>query len=349
VEIATGIARDFHDASQKRLGGLAAAQTPRDPSTARLPGSAKSHSAQDDMSHPMTPGISRAFALVRRRWDNMRMHRLSFTRSLLLALLALGSAFAQQATPPPKTAAPKSATAPKTTTQHSPAAKPAVPLALKTPEEKFSYALGMNLGTTLKRQSLEVDPAILAQGLKDMMSGGKTLLTEEEERSSLMDVQNQLRKKEQDKMQALGEQNKKDGEAFLAANKSKEGIVTLPSGLQYKILTQGTGPKPTTEDTVVCNYRGTLIDGKEFDSSYQRGKPATFPVGRVIHGWTEALPLMPTGSKWQLFIPSDLAYGERGAGPNIGPNATLIFEVELLSIQPKTENKPQPDAAGSPK
>ena len=138
-------------------------------------------------------------------------------------------------------------------------------------------------------------------------------------------------------MQLAGDSNKQAGEAFLAANKSKEGVVTLPSGLQYKILTQGSGPKPTAGDSVVCNYRGTLLDGTEFDSSYQRGQAATFPVGQVIKGWTEALQLMPVGSKWQLFIPSDLAYGSRGAGPSIGPNATLIFEVELLSIQDKAK------------
>jgi FKBP-type peptidyl-prolyl cis-trans isomerase FklB len=130
---------------------------------------------------------------------------------------------------------------------------------------------------------------------------------------------------------------RQEGEAFLAANKSKEGVVTLPSGMQYKILTAGTGPKPTAADTVSCNYRGTLINGKEFDSSFKGGKPVSFPVGNVIKGWTEALQLMPVGSKWQLFIPADLAYGDRGAGPDIGPGATLIFEVELLKIeeQPK--------------
>jgi FKBP-type peptidyl-prolyl cis-trans isomerase FklB len=141
-------------------------------------------------------------------------------------------------------------------------------------------------------------------------------------------------------MQQAGEANKKDGEAFLAANKSKDGVVTLPSGLQYKILTQGTGPKPAASDSVVCNYRGTLLDGTEFDSSYKRGEPATFPVSGVIKGWTEALQLMPVGSKWQLFVPSDLAYGDRAPGPEIGPGSTLIFEVELLSIQDKSQ-KPE--------
>jgi FKBP-type peptidyl-prolyl cis-trans isomerase FklB len=140
-------------------------------------------------------------------------------------------------------------------------------------------------------------------------------------------------------MQAAGDANKKEGEAFLADNKSKEGVVALPSGLQYKVLKQGDGPKPTATDSVVCNYRGTLINGTEFDSSPKHGGPATFPVNGVIKGWTEALQLMPVGSKWQLFVPSDLAYAERGAGGDIGPNATLIFEVELVSIENKSEEK----------
>ena len=146
------------------------------------------------------------------------------------------------------------------------------------------------------------------------MAGGKTQLSEEEARATLMQLQNDIRKKQQEKMQQAGEANKKEGDAFLAANKGKDGVVALPSGLQYKVLSAGTGPKPTASDSVVCNYRGTLIDGTEFDSSYKRGQPTTFPVGGVIKGWTEALQLMPVGSKWQLFVPSALAYGEQGAG-----------------------------------
>jgi FKBP-type peptidyl-prolyl cis-trans isomerase FklB len=141
----------------------------------------------------------------------------------------------------------------------------------------------------------------------------------------------------QEKAQQLGLANKKEGDDFLAANKGKEGVVTLPSGLQYKILKQGDGAKPSASDSVVCNYRGTLINGTEFDSSSKHGQPLTFSVGGVIKGWTEALQLMPVGSKWQLFVPSELAYGQRGAGADIGPNATLIFEVELLSIQSKQQ------------
>ncbi len=209
------------------------------------------------------------------------------------------------------------------------------PLVLKTDKAKQSYALGMNVGTGLNKQMAEIDPDILARGLKDAFAGRKTLMTDEEARTALMQFQTGLRKKQQEKMQALSEGNKKTGQAFLAANKEKDGVVTLPSGLQYRVLTEGNGPKPAATDTVVCNYRGTLLDGKEFESSYKRGQPATFPLNGVMKGWMEALQLMPVGSKWQLFIPSDLAYGDRGAGADIGPGATLIFDVELISIQEK--------------
>jgi len=208
-------------------------------------------------------------------------------------------------------------------------------MTLTTQKDKQSYAIGMNIGKGLHRDSVDIDPNILAQGLKDALAGGKTQMTDDEAKAALTALQADVTKRQQEQMQVAGEANEKQGEAFLDANKTKEGVVTLPSGLQYKILTQGTGPKPIAADTVVCNYRGTLVDGTEFDSSYKRGQPATFAVGQVIPGWTEALQLMPVGSKWQLFIPSKLAYGARGPAPAIGPNSTLIFEVELLSIQPK--------------
>lgn len=220
----------------------------------------------------------------------------------------------------------------------------------KTPKEKQSYALGMNIGDTLKRQSVDIDPAIFQQGLKDAMAGGKTQMTEEEATSVLMALQQEVRAKAEEKQKQLAATNKAEGDAFLAANKTKEGVVTLPDGLQYKVLTQGTGPKPSLTDTVTVNYKGTLINGKEFDSSYKRGQPATFPVGGVIKGWTEALQLMPVGSKWELWIPATLAYGEQQRGPDISPNSTLVFEVELLSIQekqPKPDEK-KPDSAKPP-
>jgi len=237
---------------------------------------------------------------------------------------------AQTQTTPPNSTTPKT----PTTATHAKAAVPAAPV-LKTPKDKISYAIGADLAGKLKSQSIDVDPVLLSRGLRDTFAGTKPLMTQDEVHAAIMDLQNQLRRKQMAAVKELGEQNKKDGDAFLTENKAKEGVVALPSGLQYKILKAGDGDKPKPTDTVVCNYRGTLINGKEFDSSYKRGQPATFPVSGVIKGWTEALQLMPVGSKWQLFIPPDLAYGERGAGSDIAPNATLVFEVELISIQPK--------------
>jgi FKBP-type peptidyl-prolyl cis-trans isomerase FklB len=249
----------------------------------------------------------------------------NLAKIIAAGMMLLGNVLAQQT--------------PTATTQQSNAAGNQNTSALATQRDKVSYAIGMNIGTNLHRQSVDVDPKLLQQGLQDALSGGKTLLSEDEARATLTEFQTEVRKKQQEKMQQAGEANKKEGDAFLAANKSKEGVVALPSGLQYKILSAGTGPKPAASDSVVCNYRGTLIDGKEFDSSYKRGQPATFPVGGVIKGWTEALQLMPVGSKWQLFVPSELAYGDRGTGADIGPNSTLIFEVELLSIQSKEKEQ----------
>jgi FKBP-type peptidyl-prolyl cis-trans isomerase FklB len=260
------------------------------------------------------------------------MHRSSRTAASLLSasLLLLGSTRAQQ-TPAPSTPTtkPKSTTA--TTTHHTTATKP---LVLTTEKDKQSYAIGLNVGQSLHRDGIVVDPRIVVRGLQDAMAGGKVLLTDDQIKTVMTDLKNQVRQEQEAKRQAALETNKKDGAAFLAANATKPGVVTLPSGLQYKILVAGTGPKPTADDRVVCNYRGMLLDNTEFDSSYKRGQPATFPVTGVIKGWTEALQLMPVGSKWQLFIPADLAYGERGQA-TIEPNATLVFEVELLSIVPK--------------
>jgi FKBP-type peptidyl-prolyl cis-trans isomerase FklB len=272
--------------------------------------------------------------------------------SLLAAGIFLaGHAAAQQT--PASTTQQSPAAAPKTQTPPAakkpvatPAAKAPAPLALTTPKDKASYAIGMNIGKGMHKQSVDVDPAILMRGLRDGLAGGKTLMTDEEAQAALVALQTEMKKKQEEVAKAQGEVNKKQGAAFLAENKTKEGIVTLPSGLQYKILQAGTGPKPTTSDTVVCNYRGTLLDGKEFDSSYKRGQPATFPLGQVIKGWTEALQLMPVGSKWQLFLPPDLAYGEHSAGPDITPYSTLIFEVELVSIKPP--EKPAEKPAASP-
>ena len=198
---------------------------------------------------------------------------------------------------------------------------------LKTDKDKFSYALGMNFGGGLRSQGLDLVPALFARAFAEAFENGKTAMSEQEMEAVLTAAAQNLQSRQAEK----DEKVKLDGENFLVENKTKEGVVTLPSGLQYKVLEQGTGDKPTLRDSVSCNYRGTLIDGTEFDASDNHGGPATFPLKGVIRGWTEALQLMPVGSKWQLFIPSDLAYGEQGPA-GIGPNATLIFEVELVSI-----------------
>jgi len=245
----------------------------------------------------------------------------------------------------PKATAPKASTGTGAKTGQKPAAKAAVPLTLKTPKDKLSYAIGMNVGKSLHRDGVEVDTAVLMRALKDALADSKPLMTEDEAKAAIVGLQNDLRKKQQEKASAAGETNKKQGAEFLAANKGKDGVVTLPSGLQYKVLTQGTGPTPKATDSVSCNYRGTLIDGTEFDSSYKRGQPATFQVNGVIKGWTEALQLMPVGSKWQLFVPAELAYGAQQRSAEITPNSTLIFEVELLSIQPSAAATPPAPAA----
>src|SRR6201981_200000 len=258
-----------------------------------------------------------------------------------VVILAVGNARAQQSgssgsqTSPAKeksTAAKNSPSAQTAKSGQEPAKNPDT-LELKTDKDKASYALGMNIGQGLKRQTDDLDPAIVQRAMKDALSGNKTLMTEEEAKSAWTTFQVNMRKKQEQQAQQLAETNKKDGDAFLAENKTKAGVVTLPSGLEYKILTEGTGPKPAATDSVVCNYKGTLLDGTEFDSSAKHGGPATFPVTGVIKGWTEALQLMAVGSKWELFVPADLAYGQRGAGAGIGPNSTLIFEVELVSIK----------------
>ena len=271
--------------------------------------------------------------------------------SIFAAGLFLAASTPAQQTPPatpPSTppAAAKPATAAKpaqTGAAKTGAAKTAAPLTLNTQKQKLSYAIGMSIGKNFKRDSVEIDSAVFLRGLKDAMAGNKLLLTDDEAKAAITQLQAEVRGKEESKAKAAAVENKRTGDAFLAANKTKEGVVTLPSGLQYKIIKKGDGPKPTAQDIVVCNYRGTLVDNTEFDSSYKRGEPIKIPVGQVIKGWTEAIELMPVGSKWQLFVPSDLAYGERGApGSPIGPNSTLIFDVELLSIEPKAPAAKEP-------
>lgn len=206
-------------------------------------------------------------------------------------------------------------------------------LVLKNQKDKISYIIGMEIGKNFKDQSIDVEPGILLKGIKDGFSGGKALLTEQEINEMTLTFQKEVMAKREEIAKRLGEKNKKEGEDFLAENKKKEGVITLPSGLQYKMIKSGSGSKPKLTDTVTAHYRGTLIDGTEFDSSYRRGQTVSFPVSGVIPGWIEALQLMEEGANWQVFIPPNLAYGERGAGRDIGPNATLIFEIELISIQ----------------
>lgn len=205
--------------------------------------------------------------------------------------------------------------------------------ALATQRDKVNYAIGVNLIGNFKQQGVDIDLDVVMQGMRDAAAGGKLLLSEDELRQAITQYQTKIRQKRGQETVKPAVDNRAAGEAFLAENKEKEGVVTLESGLQYKILKAGDGRKPTLEDTVECQYRGFFINGNEFDSSYGNERPLLFKVAEMIAGWRQALPLMPTGSKWQLFVPAPLAYGERGKGGSIGPNTTLIFEVELLAIK----------------
>jgi FKBP-type peptidyl-prolyl cis-trans isomerase FklB len=218
---------------------------------------------------------------------------------------------------------------------------------LKTQKDKVSYVIGMFVGKDMKNQGIDLNSDVFVKGFRDALADAKPALSDQEAQEVMKTFRTEMTAKKQAEMKKLGEENKKKSEAFLAENKKKPGVQTLPSGLQYKVIKEGTGNKPTAYDNVTVHYRGTLVDGTEFDSSYKRNEPAKFPVTGVIPGWTEALQLMKTGSKWQLFIPSNLAYGEAGAGRAIPPNAALVFDVELVSIAsvdgqaaPKTNQKP---------
>jgi FKBP-type peptidyl-prolyl cis-trans isomerase FklB len=229
---------------------------------------------------------------------------------------------------------------------------------LKDEKEKVSYSIGLDIGNTFKKQNMDINLDVLMAGLRDATSGKTPLLNEEQVKETMTAYSKTMMEAQANKAREAGKKNLEIGEKFLAENKSKEGVKTTPSGLQYKVLKEGSGTPPKETDVVETHYRGTLIDGKEFDSSYKRNEPTSFPVNRVIKGWTEALQLMKPGSKYQLFIPASLAYGERGAGQDIGPNETLIFEVELLGVKPPPDasgqNSPAPSSqlaspAGSPK
>jgi FKBP-type peptidyl-prolyl cis-trans isomerase FklB len=214
---------------------------------------------------------------------------------------------------------------------------------LKDLKDKVSYSVGLNVGTNFKKQGQDLNPDALLAGVKDALSGKTPALTENE----LKETMEAWSKQMEDKQKVAGEKNAADATKFLADNKKKDGVKTTASGLQYKVMKEGTGAQPKETDSVTVNYRGTLINGTEFDSSYKRGQPATFPVNGVIKGWTEALQLMKPGSKYQLFIPPDLAYGPRAAGPDITPNSALIFEVELLEVKPAAAST-GPSAPPSP-
>lgn len=214
---------------------------------------------------------------------------------------------------------------------------------LKDQKDKASYSIGYDIGSTFKKQNIDLNGDALFSGLKEGLAGKEASLSKEEREKTLEAFQKEMMAKQETASKEAAAKNLAEGEKFLAENKKKEGVKTTASGLQYKVLKEGSGSSPKETDTVVTNYKGTLLDGTEFDSSYKRNQPAEFPVNRVIKGWTEALQLMKPGSKYQLFIPAALAYGERGAGRDIGPNAALIFEVELISIKP-----PEPAATVAP-
>jgi len=223
----------------------------------------------------------------------------------------------------------------------TPSKKAEITLAdLKTEDDKVSYSIGYSMGSSFKKDALPMNLEVFEKGIKDGFAGGEQILNEEQINETMKTFQQKMRAQKQAETMArmeerkkAGEANKEKGQKFLEENKTKEGVVTLESGLQYKILKEGTGASPTATNTVKCHYKGTTIDGKEFDSSYKRGEPATFALDKVIKGWTEGLQLMKEGGQWQFFVPAELAYGARGAGEEIGPNEVLIFEVELLGIE----------------
>lgn len=230
---------------------------------------------------------------------------------------------------------------------------PAAPLAAESPaegltteKERVSYAIGLNLGLGMARQGMDLDVDLLVQGLRTAIAGEDPLLDEQEVLAVLQAFQQRMIAQQKEQMAEQAEEGERRSAAFLAENAQREGVVTRESGLQYEVITEGTGPSPTLEDRVTVHYRGTLVDGTPFDSSYDRGEPATFPVGGVIPGWQEALPLLSVGAKWKIFVPPALAYGEQGAGGLIGPNEALIFEVELLAIEGDGhDSAPEPDAS----
>lgn len=262
----------------------------------------------------------------------MKCRILSLAAISAFSLVSFTSYAADQATSTTTTVTTETAAAKPAETQN---AAPVQSSALPTETDRISYAIGADIGHNFKREGVTLSPEMMAKGVKDATTGEKMLMDAKEIQTTLVSFQKDLIAKHQAKMQQASEKNKTEGEAFLAENKTKPGVETLPDGLQYKIIKAGSGESPTAKDAVTVNYEGTLIDGQVFDSSYKRGKPISFQVSEVIPGWTEALQKMKPGAEWMIYVPSSLGYGERGAGP-IGPNQTLIFKIELISVQPAT-------------
>lgn len=272
---------------------------------------------------------------------------------LTFALCAVGTGAQQSQQTPPKSTPPaqpsKAPASGQSSASKPPAAQtPAPESGLKTEKEKTSYAVGMEMGKGIKAQGIDVDQAVLMQGLKDALSDAKPQMSDLEVRQVIVALQQQIRQKQMEAQKAAAAENKAKGDAYLADNAKKPGVVALPDGLQYKVISAGQGKKPAESDTVLCNYKGRFIDGTEFDSSERAGRPVPFEVKNVIPGFKEVLQMMPVGSKWQVVIPANLAYGENGAANVIGPNSTLVFEIELVSIQDAASapasGAPAPDA-----
>lgn len=266
--------------------------------------------------------------------------KLRYIAALTVSVLA-AQAYAQTTSPDNKKEA-QPASSPPSTSQPASSSNASKEQSSLSDKEKLSYTIGQNLGRSFKQQEIDLNMANFVKGIEDALSDNKPLLSSQEMSKIMMEFQKERFAKQATKRKEQAEDNLKKGQAFLEENKKKEGVVVLPSGLQYKVIKEGTGKTPTAEDKVTTNYRGTLTDGSEFDSSYSRGQPATFPVKGVIKGWTEALQLMKEGAKWQLFVPASLAYGEQGVlGGKIGPNATLIFDIELISIEAADKSLPK--------
>jgi FKBP-type peptidyl-prolyl cis-trans isomerase len=274
--------------------------------------------------------------------------RKTFILPAVLLVAAATAAGAQSGKPAQKPAAQPAKPAAQPAQSPAPMGGAQQPAGQGTPtrsvEDRASYVIGFNLGRSLKQNEIQANTDLLTQGLRDALSGAKGMLTDEEMQATMQEFQQKVMAAQEAKQKVLGEKNKTEGEAFLAKNKTRAGVKTTASGLQYEVLKEGTGPTPKATDTVTVNYLGTLIDGTKFDSSYDRNQPATFVLNQVIPGWTEGVQLMKVGSKYKFYLPAALGYGERGAGGVIGPNAPLVFEVELVSIGQPAE---KPEAEGA--